>query len=340
MNCNNGSDDNLVTDFTAAPLSLGEPSSLDKPLSLGKPLPLRKPSWLRMKRQGGTDYNDVKRLLRTASLNTVCESANCPNRGECFNSRTATFMLLGDICTRSCSFCNIAAGRPAPLDPDEPRRVAEAVAELALKFAVVTSVNRDELPDGGAAHFASTIRLIRDRNPGCGIEVLIPDFRGDTAALETVLVAAPEVLNHNLETVPRLYKAMRPQANYQRSLDVLQYSRRWADSRAADIRVKTGIMVGVGETLDEVVELMRDAAKHGVQILTIGQYLQPTAKHHPVIRYVEPAEFDEYARLGRELGLEWVESGPMVRSSYHAREQSEALAPESGETSPGSAEAG
>lgn len=302
--------DDLITDLNSAPL------------------PLRKPSWLRMKRQGGSEYNEVKRLLRTASLNTVCESANCPNRGECFNSRTATFMLLGDICTRACTFCNIAAGRPAPLDPDEPRRVAEAVAELALKFAVVTSVNRDELPDGGAEHFAQTIGLIRERNPGCGVEVLIPDFRGDLPALEKVLTAAPEVLNHNLETVPRLYRAMRPQANYQRSLDVLQHCRQWADERQANIRVKTGIMVGVGETLDEVVQLMRDAVDHGVQIMTIGQYLQPTVKHHPVLRYVDPAEFDEYARLGREIGLEWVESGPMVRSSYHAREQSEGLAPE------------
>ncbi len=288
--------------------------------------PPRKPSWLRMKRQGGADYNDVKRLLRTSSLNTVCESANCPNRGECFNSRTATFMLLGEICTRHCTFCNIPGGRVAPIDPDEPRRVAEAVRELALKFAVVTSVNRDDLPDGGAAHFASTIRQIRRLNPGCGVEVLIPDFCGDPLALDTVLRAAPEVLNHNLETVPRLYKAMRPQADYQRSLLVLRRARQFADSSGLPIKVKTGIMVGVGETLDEVVDLMRDAHEAGTQILTVGQYLQPTARHHQVVRYVEPTEFDEIARLGRELGLEWVESGPMVRSSYHAREQSESSA--------------
>jgi lipoic acid synthetase len=295
------------------------------------PLPSRKPAWLRMKRQGGADYNDVKRLLRTSSLNTVCESANCPNRGECFNSRTATFMLLGEICTRHCTFCNIPGGRVTPVDPDEPRRVAEAVAELALKFAVVTSVNRDDLPDGGAAHFAATIRQIRRHNPGCGVEVLIPDFMGDPHALETVLEAAPEVLNHNLETVPRLYPAMRPQADYLRSLQLLRKGRQWADSFGAAIRLKTGIMVGVGETRDEVVQLMGDAVDHGVQIMTIGQYLQPTAKHHAVFRYVAPEEFDEYARLGRELGLEWVESGPMVRSSYHAREQSESLAPNGGE---------
>ena len=290
------------------------------------PLPARKPSWLRMKKQGGADYNDVKRLLRTSSLNTVCESANCPNRGECFSSRTATFMLLGDICTRHCTFCNIPGGRVRPVDPDEPRRVAEAVKELALKFAVVTSVNRDDLPDGGAAHFASTIRQIRRLNPGCGVEVLIPDFLGDPLALETVLQAAPEVLDHNLETVPRLYATMRPQANYHQSLQVLRRARQWADSFQANIRVKTGIMVGVGETREEVIDLMKDAADHGAEIMTIGQYLQPTAKHHPVLRYVEPAEFDELGAAGRELGIPWVESGPMVRSSYHAREQSEAMA--------------
>lgn len=292
-------------------------------------LPARKPSWLRMKRQGGQDYNEVKRLLRDSSLNTVCESANCPNRGECFNSRTATFMLLGEICTRHCTFCNIPGGRVTPVDADEPRRVAEAVQHLALKFAVVTSVNRDDLPDGGAAHFASTIRQIRRLNPDCGVEVLIPDFCGDPMALETVLQARPNVLNHNLETVPRLYRDMRPQANYQRSLMVLKRSRQYADRWNATsdgtpdiqiIKVKTGIMVGVGETREEVIALMQDAYEAGTGILTIGQYLQPSAKHHPVIRYVEPAEFDEYAVIGKEIGLDWVESGPMVRSSYHARE--------------------
>jgi lipoic acid synthetase len=290
--------------------------------------PPRKPSWLRMKRQGGENYNDVKRLLRTANLNTVCESANCPNRGECFDSRTATFMLMGDVCTRHCTFCNIPGGRVGALDEDEPRRLAEAVKTLGLKFAVVTSVNRDDIPDGGAAHFARTIRLIRRANPGCGVEVLIPDFLGDPLALETVLRAAPEVLNHNLETVPRLYPAMRPQADYRRSLQVLKRSRQWAEARGGGIRVKTGIMVGVGETRDELTDLMKDAVASGVQIMTVGQYLQPTLRHHPVVRYVEPAEFEELAAVGRDLGLDWVESGPMVRSSYHAREQSETLAPE------------
>jgi len=288
-----------------------------------------------MQRQGGADYNDMKRLLRTSKLNTVCESANCPNRGECFNSRTATFMLLGEICTRHCTFCNIPGGRVAAVDADEPRRVAEAVRELSLRFAVVTSVNRDDLPDGGAAHFASTIRQIRRLNPECGVEVLIPDFLGDPLALETVLEARPEVLNHNLETVPRLYPGMRPQADYRRSLQVLSRARQWADGFEAPVRVKTGIMVGVGETFDEVVALMRDAAAHGVQTLTIGQYLQPTAQHHPVTRWVEPDEFAQLAAAGRELGIGWVEAGPLVRSSYHAREQSDAGA--AGQDFPGAA---
>ncbi|MBM4129889.1 lipoyl synthase [bacterium] len=285
--------------------------------------PGRKPDWLRMARQGGAEYNDLKRLLRSSRLNTVCESANCPNRGECFGSRTATFMLLGEVCTRRCTFCNIPGGRVAAVDADEPRRVAEAVRELGLRFAVVTSVNRDDLPDGGAAHFAATIRAIRRTVPGCGVEVLIPDFRGDRPALETVLEARPEVLNHNLETVPRLYPALRPQAAYLRSLQLLGRARQWADRLGAAVRVKTGIMVGVGETCDEVLDLMRDAVAHGVQVLTIGQYLQPTVAHHPVARWVPPDEFTRYAEAGRAFGLEWVEAGPLVRSSYHAREQAQ-----------------
>lgn len=285
----------------------------------------RKPEWLRMKRRGGDEFNEMKRLLRTSSLSTVCESANCPNRAECFSSGTATFLLMGEVCTRHCTFCNIPGGRVQALDLDEPRRVGEAVAAMGLKFAVVTSVNRDDLPDGGAAHFASTIRHIQRLNPDGGIEVLIPDFQGNALDLETILDARPDVLNHNLETVPRLYRAMRPQANYLRSLQVLRRTRQWVDAGNLQMKVKTGIMLGVGETRDEVIELMRQAVDHGTQILTIGQYLQPSKQHHPVIRYVEPVEFDELGEIGRELGLQWVESGPLVRSSYHAREQSETL---------------
>ncbi len=285
----------------------------------------RKPEWLRMKRRGGDEFNEVRRLLHSAELNTVCESANCPNRAECFSSGTATFLLMGDVCTRHCTFCNIPGGKVLALDPDEPRRVAETVAALELKFAVVTSVNRDDLKDGGAGHFASTIRHIQRLNPGGGIEVLVPDFMGSPLDLETILDARPDVLNHNLETVPRLYRAMRPQANYLRSLQVLRRTRQWIDARGWDMKVKTGIMLGVGEKREEVIDLMRDAVAHGTQILTIGQYLQPTKQHHPVIRYVEPPEFDEFGDIGRELGIDWVESGPLVRSSYHAKEQSETL---------------
>jgi lipoyl synthase len=299
--------DDLITQLQAAPPSR------------------RKPEWLRMKRRGGDEFNEVRRLLRSASLSTVCESANCPNRAECFSSGTATFLLMGEICTRHCTFCNIPGGRVQALDKDEPRRVAETVAALGLKFAVVTSVNRDDLPDGGAAHFASTIRHIHRLNPGGGVEVLVPDFLGSPLDLETILDARPEVLNHNLETVPRLYPAMRPQANYRRSLQVLRRTRQWVDAGGWSMKVKTGIMLGVGENRDEVIDLMRDAADHGTQILTIGQYLQPSQQHHPVKRYVEPREFDELGQIGRKLGLDWVESGPLVRSSYHAREQSETL---------------
>jgi lipoic acid synthetase len=284
-----------------------------------------KPRWLRIERQGGERYNEMKRLLRSASLNTVCEEANCPNRGECFGSGTATFLLMGHVCTRHCTFCNIPGGRVQPLSSDEPRRVAETVRHLRLEFAVVTSVNRDDLPDGGAAHIAATIREIRRLNPGCGVEVLIPDFKGDTLALEILLDAQPEVFNHNLETVPRLYPEMRPQARYRTSLQVLRRARQWASHHAPRLSVKTGIMVGVGETREEVVAVMGDAAAAGVQIMTIGQYLQPSREHHPVVRYWEPEEFDDLAAAGRALGISWVEAGPLVRSSYHARRQSESF---------------
>lgn len=285
----------------------------------------RKPDWLRMERQGGEGYNRMQRLLRTAALHTVCESANCPNRGECFASGTATFLLMGDTCTRLCTFCNIRGGQVSALDPDEPRRVAATVGHLGLEFAVITSVTRDDLPDGGAAHIAATVRAIGEAVPGCGVEVLIPDLRGVPDALATVFAAAPGVLNHNLETVPRLYPSLRPQASYECSLGVLRAAREWSDAHGGVMTVKTGIMVGVGETLEEVRKLMRDAVDHGVQVLTIGQYLQPSAAHHPVDRWVEPGEFQALAAAGRDLGLTWVEAGPLVRSSYHARQQSEAL---------------
>jgi lipoic acid synthetase len=285
----------------------------------------RKPAWLRARPAGGADYHEIKSLLRNAGLHTVCESAVCPNRGECFARRTATFLLMGHLCTRACTFCNIERGRVAPLDADEPRRVAETVRALALRFAVVTSVTRDDLSDGGAAHFAATIRAIRHRVHGCGIEVLIPDFRGDRAALEVVLAAGPDVLNHNVETVPRLYPDLRPQADYARSLELLGRARRWAGAHDGRPRVKTGIMVGAGESMAEVGRLMSEAARAGVQTMTIGQYLQPTPAHHPVARYYTPAEFRSLAAHGRELGLLHVEAGPLVRSSYHAREQADEL---------------
>lgn len=284
---------------------------------------LEKPDWLRVQRKGGEAYQEVKSLLRTARLNTICESGDCPNRGECFSNRTATFMIMGHVCSRKCTFCNVLTGPAAALEPEEPRRVAESVHHLGLRFAVITSVNRDEHPDGGSAHFASTIRWIRRLNPDCGVEVLIPDFLGDAEQLGKVLDARPEVLAHNLETVPRLYDEVRPQAGYQRSLTVLKSARRWADLQGVRMRVKTGIMLGLGETRNEVLDLMRDCVDHGVDILTVGQYLQPTPKHHEVVRFWEPAEFDAIAAAGRDLGLRWVEAGPLVRSSYHAREQAE-----------------
>jgi lipoic acid synthetase len=285
----------------------------------------RKPTWLRVRRPGGEAYNRVQTLLRTASLDTVCEQANCPNRGECFSSGTATFLLMGPVCSRHCTFCNIKGGRLHGVDPDEPLRVAETVRHLGLRFAVITSVNRDDLADGGAAHFAATIRAVRRLNPDCGVEVLIPDFRGDPAALETVLAAGPDVLNHNLETVPRLYPQLRPQADYRQSLQLLRRARQWVEANRAALVVKSGVMVGVGEARDELAALMGDTVRHGVEVLTIGQYLQPSGAHHPVIRYYAPEEFHELAALGRELGLAWVEAGPLVRSSYHAREQAEQL---------------
>lgn len=277
-----------------------------------------RPDWLRVKFFGGPNYQDLKRIMRTLGLHTVCESARCPNMGECWEYRTATFMILGNICTRACGFCAVPSGKPVgPPDEQEPERVGEAALRMGLRYAVVTSVNRDDQPDGGAAIFARTIAEIRRRVAGCKVEVLIPDFRGDWAALETVVAARPDVLNHNTETVPRLYRQVRKGALYERSLELL----RRAKFLAPEIPAKTGMMLGLGETREEVLSAMQDLAAQGTDILTLGQYLQPTREHLPVVRFVHPSEFAEYKRLGEQMGFAHVESGPLVRSSYHAFEQ-------------------
>ncbi|HET6568306.1 MAG TPA: lipoyl synthase [Rhodothermales bacterium] len=273
----------------------------------------RRPDWLRVRLPYGETYRNIVDIIDTHQLHTVCQSARCPNMGECWTAGTATFMILGNVCTRSCGFCAVLTGRPDPgLDWDEPRRVADAVRLMGLRHAVVTSVNRDERKDGGAPIFAETIRQIREVQPGCTVEVLIPDFRGDRDALQMVLDARPEILNHNVETVPRLYRRVRPQANYQRSLEVLRIS------KAQGLRTKSGIMVGLGETQDEVLALMDDFAELGLDVMTIGQYLQPTKMHLPVEEFVHPDVFRWYKEVGEQKGIEHVESGPLVRSSYHA----------------------
>ncbi|MCK6560550.1 lipoyl synthase [candidate division KSB1 bacterium] len=289
-------------------------------INSGQPSPLRvapRPSWLKVKIPGGEGYHDIKQLVDQHRLHTVCEEARCPNIAECWSRRSATFMILGDICTRSCGFCAVKTGRPSGLDWDEPRRVAEAVARLNLRHAVITSVNRDELPDGGAAIFAATIRAVRVQVPTCSLEVLIPDFKGNEAALHTVLEAQPEILNHNVETIARLYRRVRPQADYRQSLELLQRAKK------AGALTKSGFMLGLGETLEEAKELLADLHGTGLDIATIGQYLQPTPAHLPVERFVPPAEFQELKAFGLALGLRHVESGPLVRSSYHADEQAE-----------------
>lgn len=277
----------------------------------------RLPPWFRVPAPGSGPYRELKQLVEDHRLHTVCESARCPNIGECWNARTATFMILGDICTRRCGFCAVKTGRPVGLDTDEPRRVAEAVAALGLRHAVITSVNRDELPDGGAEIFAETIRRIHAACPGTSVEVLIPDFQGDQDALVTVLDAGPAILNHNLETVPRLYRLMRPQANYDQSLELL----RRAKETAPHIPAKSGLMVGAGEMKVEVLATMGDVARQGTDILTIGQYLRPSKAHVRVERYWTPSEFDALRNAGIEMGFGHVESGPLVRSSYHAADQ-------------------
>jgi lipoic acid synthetase len=275
---------------------------------------LERPQWLRAPAPAGKNYHDLKGLIERLRLHTVCESAACPNVGECWNQRTATFMILGNVCTRRCGFCAVQKGAPLPVDYDEPDRVAEAVEAMGLKFAVITSVNRDDREDGGAELFAMVIRAIRRRIPGCGVEVLVPDFQGNLAAVETVMQAAPDVLNHNTETVPRLYRQVRLGARYERSLNVLAH----AKGCAPETPVKSGLMLGLGETAEEVLGVMRDLREHHVDILTLGQYLRPSPKHLPIVRYVTPEEFADFRRAGMEMGFSHVESGPLVRSSYHA----------------------
>jgi lipoyl synthase len=271
--------------------------------------------WLKVKLPQGENYFELKQLVREKRLHTVCESASCPNIGECWNQKTATFMILGDVCTRSCGFCDVKTGRPLGLDRDEPIRVAEAVKMLGLRHAVITSVNRDELPDGGAAIWAETIRQVKAQNPGCTIEALIPDFEGLEESLLRVLEAQPDILAHNTETVPRLYRTVRPQAKYPRSLELLQRAKKQG------VVTKSGLMVGLGEEWEELHQVMQDLCAVHCDILTIGQYLQPSRQHLPVLRIYTPAEFRQLRQEGLALGFRHVESGPLVRSSYHAAEQ-------------------
>jgi len=282
--------------------------------------PARRPEWLKVRVPGGDNYFELKRLIRGFELHTVCESARCPNIGECWQHRTATFMILGNLCTRRCGFCAVPKGKPAGrVDWEEPERVAEAAARMGLKYVVVTSVDRDDLADGGATIFALTIRALRERIPACRVEVLIPDFRGSDAALETVLAARPDILNHNIETVRRLYPVARRGSIYERSLGLLRHCRQMAP----EIPTKSGLMVGLGETFEEVCALLADLAAAGVDIVTIGQYLRPSGEQLPVARFWTPDEFAALKRQGECLGIRHVESGPLVRSSYHAHQQSQ-----------------
>ncbi len=279
-----------------------------------------KPEWLKVRAPGSEGYIRLKGLMRGLGLHTVCEEANCPNIGECWHHGTATFMILGDVCTRSCGFCNVVHGKPGALDREEPRRVAEAIQAMDLKYIVITSVDRDDLDDFGAWSFAETIRRTRALVPGCRIEVLIPDFQGDAAALHAVLDARPDVLNHNTETVPRLFPVARPGGRYQRTMELLDRARAYAP----DVPTKSGIMVGLGEEWDEVVAVLKDLRAAGCQILTVGQYLRPSQANLPMVRYYHPDEFAELKRIALDLGFVHAECGPLVRSSYHAHEQTAA----------------
>jgi len=280
---------------------------------------LRKPPWLKVKANFGPVYTEVKTLLRQLNLHTVCQEASCPNIGECFSARTATFIILGDRCTRNCRFCDVNSGKPSTLDCDEPARVAEAVRKLNLKFAVITSVTRDDLSDGGAAIFAETIDRINRLGSGCLVEVLIPDLQGNRQSLDTIIAARPRVLAHNIETVPELYDTVRPEADYRRSLELLRY----VSEKGNGIIVKSGIMVGLGETLEQIERVLENAAGAGCEIFTIGQYLAPSKEHLPVRKFYTPDEFEELKNMGEKIGITHVESGPLVRSSYMAHRQSE-----------------
>ena len=279
-----------------------------------------KPDWLKVRAPGSENYLRLRGLMRELNLHTVCEEAHCPNIGECWHHGTATFMIMGDVCTRACGYCNVRHGAPAALDVHEAENLAQAVARMALDYVVVTSVDRDDLPDFGAGAFASTVRAIKARRPACRVEVLIPDFQGRETPLRAVLDARPDVLNHNTETVPRLYRQARPGGKYDRALELLQRARTWAP----DIPTKTGLMVGLGETTDEIVDVLRDLRQVDCQILTVGQYLRPSLAHLPMSRYYTPDEFREIKRIALDLGFGHVESGPLVRSSYHAHEQADA----------------
>ena len=280
--------------------------------------PPRKPEWIKVKLPNGDTINKVKEMLRDKKLYTVCEEASCPNLPECFSHGTATFMIMGDICTRRCTFCDVAHGKPNALDPDEPHNVAESIQKMGLKYVVITSVDRDDLKDGGAQHFVECINISRAMNPNTKLEILVPDFRGrmDTA-LDILITAPSDVFNHNLETVPRLYKQVRPGSDYQWSLDLLKKHK----ERLPNVPTKSGLMLGLGETNEEIVEVLKDLRAHNVDMLTLGQYLQPSKFHHPVLRFVPPNEFDKLGEIAKELGFSHVASGPMVRSSYHADKQ-------------------
>jgi lipoyl synthase len=280
-----------------------------------------KPAWLKVRAPGGPKYLRLKGLMREWNLHSVCEEAHCPNIGECWEDLTATFMILGDVCTRNCGYCAVTHGRPQWEDREEPERVGRAVGELGLEHVVITSVNRDDLADGGAAHFAATVGAIRRHAPGCRVELLIPDFQGNADALDAVIAAGPDILNHNTETVPRLYKVARHGGRYERTLEIFRRARRVAPG----LRTKSGIILGLGEERDELVATLRDVREAGVSILTLGQYLRPSAQHLPVARYYHPDEFRELGEIGRALGFAHVESGPLVRSSYHAKAQAKGL---------------